>query len=81
LWYRNADLSDLPTVYEQLSTANDQLPYTLCSYHFLSDWLLATTLSINAIPLMPSSTEGKSSASLEGVVPSILADKVCAKFL
>jgi hypothetical protein len=41
--------------------------------------LLSTTLSINAILLIPSSTPGKSSHSFFGISPLIFAFKVKAK--
>src|SRR5690606_34498135 len=47
--------------------------------HFSNEPLLATTLSMNAIPRTPSSTCGKSSISAVGVSPLSLADTVSAK--
>src|SRR5690606_12969002 len=47
--------------------------------HFSEEPLLATTLSMNAIPRTPSSTCGKSSISAVGVSPLSLAETVSAK--
>src|SRR3546814_14252498 len=63
--------------YTTLFRSNDQgaanpAPLPANTVHFSDVALLATTQSINAIPLTPSPMVGKSRAWLEGVTPSIL---------
>jgi hypothetical protein len=66
---------------QTFNTRTFKLLHTLCSVHFLSDFEEATTLSMNAMPRMPSSTEGKSSISFVGSLPLSFEDSVSEKFL
>src|SRR3546814_10168918 len=70
--------------YTTLFRSNDQgaanpAPLPANTVHFSDVALLATTQSINAIPLTPSPMVGKSRAWLEGVTPSILSMRLKAK--